>query len=91
MDTIAPVVDLFFLTFYDPSMNPHIYFLTLMQAIETFHRRVYENDSSYLENSKFKLLKNALIGTIPTELVKATADENIDHLKNSELIEMHEA
>ena len=61
-----------------------------MQAIETFHRRVYEEKSSYLKKDKFKLLKNALISSIPAELIKATTDENIDQIKNSELIERNE-
>ncbi len=87
-DIIAPVIDLFFLTFYNPSMNPHIYFLTLMQAIETFHRRVY--GGKYLKTGEFKPIRNALINAVPEELIKALTNENGVSITKDELLKKYE-
>ena len=66
LDLIGPVLDLFFLTFYDSSMKPYLRFLTLMQALEIFHRRVC--GGKYLSQEDYKPIREALIKAIPDNL-----------------------
>jgi hypothetical protein len=74
-EVIAPVFDLFFLTFYDNSMSVRTCFLTLMQAIETFHRRVYEGKGKYLDDIEYKPIY---------EIISKANPENIEEgLKKS--------
>jgi hypothetical protein len=63
IEVIGPVFDLFFLTFYDNSMSDRTCFLTLMQAIETFHRRVY--GGKYLDDSEYEPICETLLNAIP--------------------------
>jgi hypothetical protein len=65
-DEIRPVVDLFFLSFYDLSMKPYIRFLTLMQAIEIFHRRVC--GGKYIDSKEYTPVSQALLDVIPEKL-----------------------
>jgi hypothetical protein len=67
IEMIEPVFDLFFLTFYDHSMSDRTYFLTLMQAIETFHRRVHL-DEKYLDDDEYEHIRKTLVNAIPEEL-----------------------
>lgn len=76
-EIIAPVFDLFFLTFYDNSMSARTCFLTLMQAIETFHRRVYEEKGKYLDDSEYKPIYEIISKAIP---------ENVDEKFKKSLI-----
>ena len=67
IEIIGPVFDLFFLTFYDLSMSDRTCFLTLMQAIETFHRRVHL-DEKYLDDDEYEHVRKTLLNAIPEEL-----------------------
>lgn len=66
-EIIAPVFDLFFLTFYDDSMSARTFFLTLIQAIETFHRRTHI-DEKYMDDDTYAPLYKTVISAIPDEL-----------------------
>lgn len=61
---IEPVFDLFFLTFYDYSMSAQTLFMTLMRAIESFHRLTRPNER-YIDGDK---CYETLISAIPQEL-----------------------
>jgi len=64
-DTLEPVYELFFGTYYS-QLYVHFYFLSLIQAIEAFHRRIYEDNGEYLSDSDYEPLRSSLTNSIPT-------------------------
>ena len=72
IETIGPISDLFFLTIYNSSMKPHLCFLTLMDAVETFHRRVcgerHINSGKYINPEDYQLVQKTLFNAIPNGL-----------------------
>lgn len=64
-DTLEPVYELFFGTYY-AQLYVNFYFLSLMQAIEAFHRRIYGDKGEYLSDSEYEPLKSSLTNSIPT-------------------------
>lgn len=65
-DKLRSVYDLFFGTFYNPSMYLQFHFLSLMQAIESLHR--VTKGGKYLKNEEWEPYKNALSQNIPQDL-----------------------
>lgn len=63
---LRSVYDLFFGTFYNPSMYLQFRFLSLMQAIESFHR--VTKGGKYLSNEDWKPYREKLAGQISPEL-----------------------
>lgn len=63
---LRSVYDLFFGTFYNPSMYLQFHFLSLMQAIESFHR--VTRGGKYLNNAEWKPYREKLSSHISTEL-----------------------
>lgn len=68
-DLLKPVYDLYFSTLYNPEIYVESEFLSLAQAIETYHRRKfggkYQSDEEYREG-----LYLALVGAIPEDTDK---------------------
>ena len=66
-DALKPVYDLYFSTQYNPHMYVHSAFLSLTQALETYHRRtfggVYQSDAEYRTK-----LYQMLVQAIPADL-----------------------
>jgi hypothetical protein len=62
-DTLTPVFNLYFATLYEPQVFLEFKFLSLAQAIETYHRRIiggkYQTDEEYLAGL-YKVLVNAV-------------------------------
>lgn len=63
---LRSVYDLFFGTFYNPSMYLQFQFLSLMQAIESFHR--VTKGGKYLSNEDWKPYSEKLANEISVEL-----------------------
>jgi hypothetical protein len=63
-DTLDPVYELFFGTYY-AQLYVHFYFLSLIQAIEAFHRRIYEDKGKYLFDVDYELLRISLTNSVP--------------------------
>lgn len=61
--SLKPVYDLYFGVLYSSSIYLHHEFLSLVQAIESYHRRRYKD--KYLSDRKSKDVYNALISAIP--------------------------
>jgi len=61
---LRPVYDLLLNTVYSPGQYVQSTFLSLAQALESFHRRVY--GGNYLSTEDYSSIKNALIASIPS-------------------------
>lgn len=64
-DLLRPVCDLLLSTVYNPSLYVQSTFLTLTQAIESFHRRVH--GGVYVSKEEYDLLKRSLADAIPID------------------------
>lgn len=64
--TLRFTYDLFFGTFYNPSMYLQFHFLSLMQAIESFHR--VTRTGKYLNDKEWKPFRDQLANKLPVEL-----------------------
>jgi hypothetical protein len=60
---LRPVYDLLLGTIYSPGQYVQSTFLSLAQALESFHRRVYQGQ--FLPDEEYSSIKNALIEAIP--------------------------
>lgn len=72
-ELLRPVYDLYFSIIFNPYMYLQNQFLSLTQALESYHRRIY--GGKYLEDDKYKLIEKEIIAAIPKE--------TIDDLKQS--------
>ena len=61
-DTLGPVYDLYFGTLYNPRMYLQHQFLSLIQAIEAYHRRKFEG--KYLSDEKYEPIYKKFEGII---------------------------
>lgn len=68
-DVLGPVYDLYFGTLYNSSMYLQHEFLSLAQALESFHSRIYKGQ--YLLSDDYSKLYNTLVNAIPENI-----DEN---------------
>jgi hypothetical protein len=64
-ELIQPVYDLYFATLYSPKMYLQHEFLSLIQALEVYHRRVH--GGKYLSDDNFKDIYAKLVDAIPGE------------------------
>jgi hypothetical protein len=62
-EELRPVCDLLLSTVYSPGQYVQSTFLSLAQAVESFHRRVY--GGTYVSEEEYSLIKQALIDAIP--------------------------
>jgi len=65
-EVLQPVYDLYFGTLYNPSMYLQHEFLSLIQALESYHRRV--DDGKYVSEDDYTQIYKTLISIIPQEL-----------------------
>jgi hypothetical protein len=63
---LTPVINLYFSVLYNPNSFAEVKFLSLAQAIETYHRRVA--DGKYQEDEQYAELYDKLISVIPSSL-----------------------
>jgi len=63
---LRSVYDLFFGIFYNPNMYLQFQFLSLIQAVESFHR--VTKGGKYLDDTAWKPYREKLANAIPTEL-----------------------
>jgi len=63
---LQPVYDLYFGTLYNPSMYLQHEFLSLIQALESYHRRIH--DGKYLSDDDYAQIYRTLIKAIPQEV-----------------------
>lgn len=74
-ELLEPVYNLYFGTLYNSHMYLEHKFLSLAQAIESYHQRIYEG--KYLSDAQYKEVYNTLVNAIPNE-----AESNLkDRLK----------
>jgi hypothetical protein len=59
---LQPVYDLYFGTLYNPSLHLNYQFLSLAQAIESYHRRIFSG--KYVSDDAYKSQKDAFICAI---------------------------
>lgn len=74
-DLLEPVYSLYFATLYNPRLYLEYRFLSLIQAIESYHRCIY--GGKYLSNEEYKSVYNALVNAIP----KGIGNDLKDRLK----------
>lgn len=67
-DLLKPTYDLYFGTLCNPRMYREYHFLSLIQAIESFHRRRYGGE--YLSDDDYKEIHNVLVNVIPDVVKK---------------------
>lgn len=65
-EVLQPVHDLYFGILYNPSMYLQHEFLSLIQALESYHRRV--DDGKYVSDDDYTQIYETLISAIPQEL-----------------------
>ncbi len=80
-DMIAPVLDLYFATLYgEATMYQHHQFLSLAQALESYHREVY--GGSLLPDEAFKAARDAFAASLSTDLAPEIRKTALDRLNN---------
>jgi hypothetical protein len=65
---LRPVYDLLLSTVYNPGRYVQSTFLSLAQALESFHRKVYEG--KYLPEQEYSGIRKALVDAIPADIDK---------------------
>ena len=65
-ERLGSVYDLFFGTFYNPGMYLQFHFLSLMQALESFHR--VTKGGKYLQDKEWEPYRNILTASVPKDL-----------------------
>jgi len=78
-DLLEPVYSLHFGTLYNPRMYLEHRFLSLIQAIESIHRRIYGGE--YLPKEEYKYVYDDLVGAIPGEVRSDLKDRLKEYLK----------
>jgi hypothetical protein len=73
---LEPIYDLYFGTLYNPRMYLEHRFLSLIQAIESFHQRIYGGE--YLSDEDYKDVFDALVNAIPSG-VKRDFKESLEN------------
>jgi len=70
---LRPVYDLLLSTIYSPGPYVQSAFLSLSQALESFHRRVYEG--KYISDDEYSSIRSALTNAIPVGTNKTLSDK----------------
>jgi len=76
LDLLEPIYDLYFGTLYNPRMYLEHRFLSLIQAIESFHQRIYGGE--YLSDENYKKVYDTLVNAIPNG-VKIDFKESLEN------------
>lgn len=69
-EALQPVLDLYVSLLYLPTIYSHLAFLSVAQALEIYHRRLYADDGLYMSPDRFDVVKTHLIGAIPDSVEK---------------------
>lgn len=78
---LKPTHDLYFGTLYIPLMYRESHFLSLAQAVESFHRRKYRG--KYLSDEDYKKIPGVLVNAIPSAVKKDFKNSMENKLKYS--------
>jgi hypothetical protein len=70
---LRPIYDLLLSTVYSPGRYVQSTFLSLAQALESFHRKVYEG--KYLSEEEYASIRKALVDAIPAGTDKKLSDK----------------
>jgi hypothetical protein len=65
-ETLRPVIDLLVGTIYNPYQYVHTVFLSLAQALESFHRRL--SDGLYVSPDEYGAVQGRLVAAIPEDV-----------------------
>jgi len=65
-EILRPVYELYFSTLYNPSMYLNLQFLSLIQALEAYHRRIY--GGKYISDEDYTRMYKAFIKVIPKNI-----------------------
>lgn len=68
-ELLAPVYDLYFATLYNPAMYLQHEFLSLVQSIESYHRRVFGGE--YVSKDEYRPILETLKRSIPADVDNA--------------------
>jgi len=68
-DKLRSVYDLYFGVLQQKGMYAHLHFLTLMQAIESFHRN--SKSGKYMDDDSYKILEKEMVAALPKEMPDA--------------------
>ncbi len=85
-DILKPVYDLYFATLYGSKMYLQHEFLTLAQALETYHRRISEG--KYVSDGDYATMYEVMANAIPAELesdFRASLKERLKYLNEFSL------
>lgn len=81
-----PVYDLYFAVLYNPTLHLNYKFLSLIQAIESYHRRLYRG--KHMDVANYDKVKNKLINSIPKEIdgeFRTSLEQKIQYLNEYSL------
>jgi len=62
-ELLGQAYELFLGAEYNPSLYPHLHFLSLMQALETYHR--HDSVGKYLLDTEYETVRKSLVSAIP--------------------------
>ncbi len=79
-ELLAPVYDLFFGVLFGPGVGPEYQFLSLAQALETYHRRT-RPESRYLAEAEYGRRYEEIVGALPDDLPRPLKSKIKDVLK----------
>ena len=72
-ENLRPIYSLLLSTVYEPDQYVQSTFLSLVQALETFHRRLYEG--IYVPKAEYAETRKSLIAAIPPQTAPAIAEK----------------
>jgi hypothetical protein len=78
-EILGPVYDLYFGTVYNPSMYLQHQFLSLIQAIESYHRRTH--GGKYLSDDDYEKVSGTLVEAIPQDVDRDFSESLRQRLK----------
>ena len=79
-ELLSPVYDLFFGVLFGPDVGPEYQFLSLAQALETYHRRT-RPESRYLEEAEYGRRYEEIVEALPGDLPRPLKSKLKDVLK----------
>ena len=77
---LKPTYNLYFGTLYNPHLYLESQFLSLTQAIESYHQRIY-GGRKYLSEEGYKVVYDALVEAVPEETEGSLKDRLKEYLK----------
>lgn len=78
-ERLGQVYELFLGAEYSPSLYPHLHFLSLMQALETYHRHV--SVGKHLPDTEYETVRESLVSAIPAGTPTPLRDSLKERLK----------